>query len=67
MSIACRRSLMGNNHTKGTYTLSKEAWLMSIGGETSEGYCEVPAQARAGLMFRLASRGLSDSLKWWWH
>ena len=45
----------------------RKAWLMSMGGETSVGYCEVPAQARAGLMFRLASRGLSDSLKFWWH
>jgi hypothetical protein len=43
------------------------AWAMSAGEETSAGYCEIPADDRANLMFDLAAEGKADLLKLWWH
>jgi hypothetical protein len=44
-----------------------KAWAMSAGEETSAGYCEIPADDRANLMFDLAAQGKADLLKLWWH
>jgi hypothetical protein len=44
-----------------------EAWAMSAGEQANGGYCEIPADERANLMFDLAAQGKADLLKLWWH